>query len=161
MSDAAVALESVVEQAWRDFREAFADALEALDPGDWIKVRLDAGDDTGLAAPCIQALHSGQAIVLEVSSNTLLSTGQKLSRKGQAHLRRLGLITPTRELPYYWATYPLSHVDQAANVAVSGSETRSASCIRRSCTATSRVADGVKAADDRGQPAAVGGGTSG
>jgi hypothetical protein len=37
MSDAAVDLDSLVEQAWREFREAFADALEALDPGDFLQ----------------------------------------------------------------------------------------------------------------------------
>jgi hypothetical protein len=119
MSDAAVDLDSLVEQAWREFREAFADALEALDPGSFLQVELDAGDDPSVAAPYVQALHDGHAIVLEVSSNTFLSTGQKLSRKGQGHLRRLGLTTPTKEEPNYRAAYPLSHVDQAASVAVS------------------------------------------
>jgi hypothetical protein len=119
MSDAAVNLDSLVEQAWREFREAFADALEALDPGDFLQVGVDAGDDPEVVSPYVQALHDGGAIVLEVSSNNFLSTSQKLSRKGQSHLRRLGLTTPTREAPNYWATYPLSHVDQAASVAVS------------------------------------------
>ena len=123
MSGAAVDLDSLVEQAWREFREAFADALEALDPGGFLQVGVDAGDDPTVASPYVQALHHGDAIVLEVSSNTFLSTGQKLSRKGQGHLRRLGLTTPTKEAPNYWVTFPLSHVDQAASVAVSAFRT--------------------------------------
>jgi hypothetical protein len=119
MSAVVVDLDALVELAWREFREAIADALEALDPGEWVQVGVDAGDDPTVAAPYVQALHHGDEIVLEVSSNTFLSTGQKLSRKGQSHLRRLGLTTPTKEAPNYWATYPLSHVDQAASVAVS------------------------------------------
>jgi hypothetical protein len=119
MSAVVVDLDALVELAWREFREAFADALEALDPGEWVQVGVDAGGDPTVAAPYVQALHHGDEIVLEVSSNTFLSTGQKLSRKGQSHLRRLGLTTPTKEAPNYWATYPLSHVDQAASVAVS------------------------------------------
>jgi hypothetical protein len=82
-------------------------------------VGVDAGDDPEVVSPYVQALHDGDAIVLEVSSNTFLSTSQKQSRKDQSDLRRLGLTTPTKKAPNYWATYLLSHVDQVASVAVS------------------------------------------
>jgi hypothetical protein len=118
MSGAAVDLNSLVEEAWRGFRGAFADALEALDEGGFVQVAFDVGDEVDGAAPYVQALRHGDAIVLEVASNRFLHTRRKLSRPGQGRLRRLGLTTPSKAAPNYWATYPLSHVDQAASVAV-------------------------------------------
>jgi hypothetical protein len=119
MSDAVVDLDRMVEESWREFREAFADALEALDPGSWVQVEVVADGDPDDTSPYVQALRDGDEIVLEVASNRCLPTRHKLSRRGQDRLRRLGLTGPSKAAPNYWATYPLSHVDQAASVAVS------------------------------------------
>jgi len=119
MSDAVVDLDRLVEQAWREFREAFADALEALAPGGGVQVAVEASDDPYAAAPYVQAHHVGHAILLEMSGNTCLSPGHKLSRKGQRDLRGLGLRRPSKDAPNYEASYPLGHVDEAASVVVS------------------------------------------
>jgi len=118
MNDA-MDLDILVEAAWREFREALADALEALNHRACVQIALDAGEELDGAAPYVRALRVGDSIVLEVASNHVLATAWRLSKRGRRHLRELKLSKPTETAPNYWTTYPTSHVDEAASVAVS------------------------------------------
>ena len=119
MSEQTVDLDAVTEQAWRDFREALADALEGLGEGAYVQVGLDIGVETEGATPYVQARLEGESVLLEVVSNRFLGDAHRLSKPARRHLRGLGLAKPSESQPNYWAGYARSHVDQAAAVAVS------------------------------------------
>jgi len=119
MSDMVTDVEVLAETAWREFRSALADALEALDVEASLRVALDYGDATDGTTPYVRAVRDGDSIVVQVSSNKVLTSVWRLAKPGRRHLRELGLIPPTATTPDYSATYPRRHVDEAASVAVS------------------------------------------
>lgn len=117
MSDESMDLDTVVEDAWRGFREALADALSALEDGDVLRVAVEGGDElTDGAARCVESQRVGDSIAVEVPGNRLLATHQRLTKQGRRHLRELGFAKSTDR---YLATYPAGHVDHAASVTVS------------------------------------------
>ncbi len=96
MSDVTVDLDSLVEGARREFREALADAMEAMEEGDCVQVKADPGDelDDG-ASPYVQVLRFGDSILVQVASNRHLATNQRLTKRSRRHLHELGLTKPT------------------------------------------------------------------
>ena len=117
MSDESMDLDTVVEDAWRGFREALADALSALEDGEVLRVAVEGGDElTDGAARCVESHRVGDSIAVQVPGNRLLATHQRLTTQGRRHLRELGFAKPTDR---YLATYPAGHVDHAASVTVS------------------------------------------
>lgn len=110
-------LDSLAEEAWRGFREALADAIDALaDPGDLV-VELDGGDEVDETWPYIGVRRAGDEICLEVASNPMLSPRHRLAKPARRYLRDLGLAKPGAR-PEYWSTFPVSRVDEVASVAV-------------------------------------------
>jgi len=117
MSDESMDLDTVVEDAWRGFREALADALSALEDGKVLRVAVEGGDELGDgAARYVEAHRVGADIAVEVPGNRLLATHQRLTKQGRRDLRELGFA---KSADHYLATYPAGHVDHAASVTVS------------------------------------------
>ncbi|MDC5696553.1 YbjN domain-containing protein [Intrasporangium calvum] len=110
-----------IDSAWRGFRRALADAVDGLGDGEWLSVALDPGEALEVvdrALPGVELGREGASIVLEAPGNRVLPADRRLSAAGQRLLRGLGLRRGSRTDPTYRATYPLSHVDEAAAVAV-------------------------------------------
>jgi hypothetical protein len=118
MGDANLDLDTLIEGAWRRFRAALAEALDRLDERGTLQVTLDSGDQLDVASPYIQALRVGDSVVLEVASNRFLAGNLRLSKSCRRRLRGLGLAKPTVAAPNYWASFPVTHVDQVASVVV-------------------------------------------
>ena len=115
MTDRTPDLDSIIEAAWRDFRSALAEALDAL--ADDASVRVDFAHED--VAPYVQALRLGDRILLEAASNRFLDEGWKLDKADRRQLRAIGFHKPSDTMPNYWIVLPMTHVDQAASMAVS------------------------------------------
>jgi hypothetical protein len=112
-----VDLETTVDGAWRHFRRALAETMDALEAGESLQIALDPGEDLEGAPPSVHARRVGGWVVLEVPSNQVLAAAFRLSRSGLGKLRGLGLRRRDGHDSSYHAAFPTSHVDQAAWVA--------------------------------------------
>lgn len=114
-------MDSRIEADWRKFRAALADAMAAMEDGGFMQAAVDPAEDLDVGAPpqvCVR--RCGNSVVVEVPSNRQLATAWRLAKPARRHLHALGFAKPTKaSRNYYRATYPASHVDQAASVAVS------------------------------------------
>ncbi len=107
-------LNTIIEAAWKDYRASLAEALDALDDDASIRIQIDSEGVT----PYVQALRVGDRILLEASSNRFLDDVWKLDKTDRRRLRAIGFAKPSEHMPNHWITLPLSHVDQAASLAV-------------------------------------------
>ncbi|ADU49600.1 T3SS (YopN, CesT) and YbjN peptide-binding chaperone 1 [Intrasporangium calvum] len=114
-----VDLETSIDSAWRSFRQVLAEALDGLSEGESLRVALNPGEAVDDAVPGAEVCREAASFVVAVPSNRALPPSFRVSRVGLRHLRRLGLTRGSRGGLTYGASYPISHVDQAASVAVS------------------------------------------
>ena len=118
MSDPTPDLEASVEAAWKQYRAALAEAFDQLSAEGSIQIELEIGGDAGGSAPYVQALRLADCFVLEAVSNRYLDETWRLRKNARRRLRGLGFAKPSDEMPNYWLTVPLDHVDEAAAIAV-------------------------------------------
>ena len=107
--------DAAVEGAWRHFREVLADTMETLRDGR-IPLFIKQRDDR-VRRHFVAVRRSGDEVVVWVASNSTVAPDQRLSRSTLTELRRLGLARTTAK--GYTATFPMSHVDEAAALVVS------------------------------------------
>ena len=106
--------DEALESAWRDFREVLADTMETLRDGR-IPLFIKQRDDR-VRRHFVAVRRAGDEVVVWVSSNSAVEPAQRLGRSTLTDLRRLGLIRTTAK--GYTATFPMSHVDEAAALVV-------------------------------------------
>ena len=114
MSDPTPDLDAMIEAAWKDYRACLAETLDRLEEGQSVHLELDSEGPT----PYVQALRAGDKVLLEAASNRVLDGVWKLAKAGRKRLREVGFNRPCDEIPNYWIQLPLTHVDQAASMAV-------------------------------------------
>ncbi len=102
------------EAVWRDYRSCLAEAFDALAADESLCIELRAEG----VAPYVQALRVADELLLEVSSNLVLDEQWQLDKHARKRLREMGFGKPKQTMPNYWITLPMTHVDQAASLAV-------------------------------------------
>lgn len=114
MSDGTPDLDDMIDAAWKDYRDGLAEALDALDDDGCIQIEFASEGVT----PYVQALRTGDELLLEASSNRFLDQAWRLDKAGRKRLRAIGFAKPSEHAPNYWIVLPITHVDQAASIAV-------------------------------------------
>lgn len=115
MSDVRMDLDSLIESAWRKFREALADAMEEMDEGDCLEIMTNPGAEVEDGeSTYVRVLRFYDSIQVELASNRRLAAKHKLTKPGRSQLHELGFARPTKATPHYWATFAARLVDQAA-----------------------------------------------
>lgn len=103
-----------IEGAWKDYRVCLAEAFDALEDDQSIRIELFSEE----AAPYVQALRVDDGLLLEASSNRVLDEQWKIDKDARKRLHEIGFEQPTETVPNYWIVLPMTHVDQAASMAV-------------------------------------------
>ncbi len=114
MTDRTPDLDSIIEAAWKDYRACLAETIDALEDGESLQIAFDCEGVT----PYVQALRLDDEVLLEAASIRSLDDGWKLDMADRKRLREMGFSYPSAEVPNYWIRLPLTHVDQAASMAV-------------------------------------------
>ncbi|MCU0297680.1 MAG: hypothetical protein MUF33_04065 [Candidatus Nanopelagicales bacterium] len=114
MDDRTPDLDSIIEAAWKDYRARLATAFDVLEDGGSFTVEFDLEGIT----PYVQVLRVDNEILLEASGNPVLDDGWVLDEADRTRLCDLGFEKPGDDMPNYWVRLPVTHVDQAASMAV-------------------------------------------
>lgn len=114
MNDRTPDLNSIIEADWKDYRACLSAAFDALAEGESLTVEFDSDGVT----PYVQAMRVDDEILLEAAGNRVLDEGWKLDKADRKRLREMGFEKPSDDMPNYWIVLPVTHVDQAAHMAV-------------------------------------------
>ena len=120
---ACVDLDRVTTKAWRGFRHELADRIADLEPGEVLKVAVEAAVDEPESgcAPYIQFCRGeGVSVLGEVSGNRYLHVAHHLDKKVRRRLTEIGWSRPKPKhgLFNFRAEVDQSHADQLAVMAV-------------------------------------------
>jgi len=120
---ASLDLDQVTAKAWRCFRRELADRIANMEPGDVLKVAVEAAADEPESgcAPYIQFCRGqGDSVLGEVSGNRYLPAAHHLDKDARRRLTEIGWSRPKpkHDLFNFGTEVDQSHADQLAVMAV-------------------------------------------
>jgi len=120
---ASLDLDQVTAKAWRCFRRELADRIANIEPGDVLRVAVEAAVDEPESgcAPYIQFCRgAGDSVLGEVSGNRYLHAAHRLDKDARRRLAEIGWSRPKPKhgLFNFGAEVDQSHADQLAVMAV-------------------------------------------